>query len=238
VGRLRVSIHKKFYKMTEKLFFDKTEEAIWFGHLLGDGHIQKRGQSYRTKIEHSYDQLDYVKWKYNKLKRLAFDIPKSVTSKHDFKSTLFYLKSGTYLKKYHDLFYQPYVWKSKQEIITIKEKIRYRKTITKRLINNLPNDPLLLAVWFMDDGSQRSDCFAGRLATQSFSKEEHFLLQDYLLSSFNIKTNIVLHKAIDKSYYLSITAKHNNFSNFIDLITPFVKQVPCMHYKIQRPRND
>jgi hypothetical protein len=90
----------------------------------------------------------------------------------------------------------------------------------------------------MDDGSQRSDCFAGRLATQSFSKEEHFLLQDYLLSSFNIKTNIVLHKAIDKSYYLSITAKHNNFSNFIDLITPFVKQVPCMHYKIQRPRND
>ena len=90
----------------------------------------------------------------------------------------------------------------------------------------------------MDDGSKRSDCFAGRLATQSFSKEEHFLLQDYLLSSFNIKTNIVLHKAVDKSYYLSLTAKQNNFSNFIDLIKPFVEQVTCMHYKIQCPRND
>lgn len=224
--------------MTENLFFNKTEEAIWFGHLLGDGHIQKRGQSYRTKIEHCYAQLDYVKWKYDKLKKFALNSPKSIISKHDFKSSFFYLKSGAYLKKYHDLFYQPYIWKSKKEIITTKEKIRYRKTVTEKLIQHLPNDPLLLAVWFMDDGSRRSDCFAGRLATQSFSKEEQHLLQDYLLSSFSIKTNIVLHKAITKSYYLSIPGKNKNFSNFIDLIKPFVEEVSCMHYKIQRPRND
>lgn len=223
--------------MTEKLVFDKTEEAVFFGHLLGDGHIQKRSQSYRTKIEHCLAQSEYVEWKHNQFKRFAFSSPKTILSKHGFTSCLFYLKSGNYLKKYHDLFYQPYIWKSKKEIET-KEKIRYRKTITEKLIQQLPNDPLLLAVWFMDDGNRRSDCFSGRLATQSFSKEEHFLLQDYLFSSFSIKTSIVLHKAVDKSYYLTIPAKNNNFSNFVDLIQPFVNQVPCMHHKIQRPRND
>lgn len=224
--------------MTENLCFDKTEEAVWFGHLLGDGHIQKRGQSYRAKIQHCYAQLDYVEWKYTQLKKFAFNSPKSMISKQGFKSSFFYLKSGIYLKKYHDIFYQPYVWKSKKEIITTKEKIRYRKTVTEKLIQHLPNNPLLLAVWFMDDGSKRSDCFSGRLATQSFSKEEQHLLQGYLLSSFSIKTNIVLHKAISKTYYLAIPAKNNNFSNFIDLVKPFVEKVSCMHYKIQRPRND
>ena len=222
-------------KVNEKLVFNKVEESILLGTILGDGHIQKRGNSYRIKIEHCYEQFDYVQWKYNKLKKFALNNPKLVISKYNFKSFLFYLKSEIYLKKYHDLFYTPYIWKSNKELISKKNKIRYRKSITEDLIKNLPNDPLLLATWFMDNGNKRSDCFSGRLATQCFSKEEHHLLQEYLLSSFSIKTSIVLHKAIKKTYYLYIPAKNNNFAHFVDLIKPFVEQVPCMKYKLLVP---
>jgi hypothetical protein len=222
--------------MTKK--FNKTEEAVFMGHLLGDGHVQKRGkQAYRTRIQHCEKQLSYVEWKYKQLERFAYDKPKLVVSKQGASNYLFYLESGVYLKKYHDLFYKPYVWTSKNET-NEKPKIRYRKTITETLINYLPKDPLLLAVWFMDDGNLRPDCFSGRLATQGFSKEEHFLLQDYIATNFSIKTSIVLHNAVKKSYYLSIPAKHNNFSNFVDLVRPAIAHVPCMQYKIKATRND
>ena len=226
-------------EIVTELNFNKKEEAVFLGHLLGDGHIQKRGlHSYRTKIEHCYDQLSYVKWKYDQLKRFTYKQPKKVRSKHGFESSLFYLKSGTYLKKYHDLFYEPYIWVSKTEPKINKTKIRYCKKISEQLIHALPNDPLLLAVWFMDDGNRRSDCFSGRFATQGFSKEEHHLLQEYLYSNFSIKTSIVLHNAIKKSYSLVIPSKKNNFLHFIDLIQPIVEQVPCMAHKIKSPRND
>ena len=219
--------------------FNKKEEAIFMGHLLGDGHVQKRGeQSYRTRIQHTEKQLGYVEWKYKQLERFAYGKPKRVISKQGWTNYTFYLESGLYLKKYHDLFYEPYIWSSKEKTSNEKPKIRYRKTITETLIRHLPKDPSFLAVWFLDDGSRRSDCFSGKLATQAFSKKEHFLLQDYLATTFSIKTAIVLHDAVKKSYYLTIPAKNNNFSNFVDLVKPVIDQIPCMQYKIQRPRND
>lgn len=219
--------------------FNKTEEAIFMGHLLGDGHVQKRGkESYRTRIQHCEDQQSYVEWKYKQLERFAFGKPKRVVSKQGWANRLFYLESGLYLKKYHDLFYEPYVWTPQAQASGQKPKTRYRKKITETLIYHLPKDPLLLAVWFMDDGSRRPDCFSGKLATQGFSKEEHFLLQDYIASCFSIKTAIVLHSAVKQSYYLTIPAKHNNFANFVDLVKPTIEQVPCMMHKIERPRND
>ena len=223
--------------MLKKL--NETEEAVFMGHLLGDGHVQKRGkQAYRTRIQQCEAQSDYVDWKYEQLKRFAYSHPKRVVAKQGWVNHVFYLQSGLYLKKYHDLFYEPYVWSSKDEAQTQKTKIRYRKKITAKLIEHLPTNPILLAVWFMDDGSRRRECFAGRLATQGFTKEEHFLLQHYLETRFSIKTAIVLHSARKKSYYLTIPAKNNNFSNFVDLVAPFIEQVPCMNHKIEKPRND
>lgn len=219
--------------------FNKTEEAIFMGHLLGDGHIQKRGkQGYRTRIQHCEAQESYVQWKYKQLERFAYKKPHRLVSKQGAVNSVFYLESGMYLKKYHDLFYEPYIWIPKNKTIFGQTKKRYRKKITETLIDSLPTDPVLLAVWFMDDGSRRPDCFSGKLATQGFSKEEHFLLQDFIATRFSIKTSIVLHSAVKKSYYLTIPAKNKNFLNFVDLVKPVIDQVPCMKYKIERPRND
>ena len=232
------------------------EEAVFIGNLLGDGHVQKRGNSYRTQISHSDKQKEYLFWKYEQLKRVCTNHkPKLVTQTRTTKtveerSYLFYLDSGSYLKKYHDLFYQPYIWKPntksiewaptnfKNDQLKEGEKIRYKKVITQTLIELLDNNPLILAVWFLDNGSCPDEAFSGRLATQGFSKEEHHLLREYLKTTFDINTQIVLHSRVKQQYILSIPAKNNQFSNFVDIIKPIVDEVPTMAYKIKNPRND
>lgn len=51
-----------------------------------------------------------------------------------------------------------------------------RKKIIPHNIQSFLHDPLSLAVWFMDDGYKRSDCNALRLGTDSFTKDEQYLL--------------------------------------------------------------
>lgn len=246
------------------------EAAIFLGNLLGDGHIQKRGLSFRTKIAHGLNQKDYLFWKYDQLKGLCTrnQSPKLVVKttratknglilQREDQSYEFYLNSGNYLEKFHTLFYKPYIWKPglssqkplcwatpNQSIEELKkgEKMKYKKVITEDLINylvkSLGENPLLLAVWFLDDGSCRKDVFSGRLATQGFSKTELLLLQDYLLQTFDIRVQIVLHSRLKQQYYLSIPAKNNQFEKFVARIRPFVEQIPSLSYKIKDPRND
>lgn len=234
--------------MNNQINLSSQEEAILLGTLLGDGHIRKRKTSYQTKIQHCLKQEDYVWWKYEKLKSCCFDHtrPTQILTKQNGIHFTFYLKSGFYLKKYHDLFYQPYVWQSlsQEELANSclatkdekkkKPKIRYKKTITKALIDFLPKNPLILAVWFMDDGHCRTNAFSGKLGTYAFSKDEQMLLQHYIFSTFDIKTNIVLASRLKNQYYLSIPAKKKNFEKFVALIKSTVSEIPSMEYKIKR----
>lgn len=57
-------------------------------------------------------------------------------------------------------------------------------------------DPISLAVWYLDDGSKKSDCAACRLATlnicnletlQGFTLEENMALVECLRSNFGIE---------------------------------------------------
>lgn len=213
----------------------RTEENILLGCLLGDGHIEKRGNSYRFKIRHCKKQSEYVEWKYKQLKRLCNKEPKIIKNGNSkdgaYLASYFNSKSGLYLKFYHKLFYQ---------LVTDfnSKKSRYQKVISPQLLQFLPKSSLLLAVWFMDDGHCRTDCIGGRIATDCFSKTEVYRLQTYLLQTYKIKTNLVCFKSQNKKnkkiqYYLSIIAKNNNFNLFLKLIRPIVHQIPCMTYKIK-----
>jgi len=232
-GRLKGFIYNTRKRMT---YLTSMEQAVFLGNLLGDGHVQKRGNSCRSKVAHGPKQTEYVLWKYEKLKRLTSNNhpPKVVQSKYGYETCFFYLNSGPYLKLYHDFFYQPYVWTSKNDSDQIKQnikpKIRYRKTITSDLVSTLPLDPMILAVWYMDDGSLRAGV-SGCFATQCFLKHEVKYLQHYV-GLFGIKTQIVLHNRKKSQYTLTIPAKHDNFKRFIALIKDFVLEVPCMHYKL------
>ncbi len=211
------------FEMTE------IEKTLIMGTLLGDAHIQKRKNSYRLKIEHGIDQKAYVLWKHEKLKSLCCrpttQDPKTVTSKKGYSTVVFYTTSGLWLEEIYNLFY--------------KEKNgRYVKTITPELIEKLPLSPMVLAAFFMDDGSARDDCYAGKLATQGFSLEENHLLCSYL-KKWNIECQVVAHKKSKNQYYISIPAK--TFGNLVKEIETIVMEIPDMVYKLndqRKPRND
>lgn len=204
-----------------------TEKAVLYGSLLGDGSLIKRGNSYRYNIEQGEEQKTYVEWKYAKLGRLCQTTqpPKKVTSKKGFVSYLFHTSSGLYLKELYDLFYKkktPYLNGS-----------LYVKTITQQLIDELPMNPIVLAVLFMDDGSVRNDCYAGKIATQCFLLEEQHLLSTYL-KKWGIDCNIVKHTKETGQFYISIPAK--SFGRFVEIIEPTVLEIPVMSYKLNQLR--
>lgn len=203
------------------------QDAIILGSLLGDSTLQKRGsKSFRFRMVHSVHQKEYIFWKHEQLKNLALNnsSPKLLSNSKNYQKYEFYLDSGLWLKPYYDLFFR--------EI-----NASYKRCITEELINSLPVDPLILAIWFLDDGSVRDDCYAGKIATQGFqyidAKKENELLAMYL-SKFGIKAEVITHTVKSKQFYLSLPAKGNVFSDFVKLIEPTVSLIPSMLYKIKR----
>lgn len=207
----------------------KTELALLMGTILGDAHIQRRGGSCRIKISHGDDQKAYVFWKYNLLKRLCQSTqpPRIEVREDGSEAWVFYTASDVYACQLHDLFYK------------LDESTgRYVKVVTKNLIQLLPMDPVLVAVFFMDDGSVRDDAYSGKLATQGFTKDENNLLGEYL-AKWGVVAKTVYHSKKKNQYYLSLAAK--TFGKFVGIIENTVKQVPEMGYKLnekRRPRND
>lgn len=199
------------------------ERAILIGGLLGDEIIVKRGGSYRYRVQHSSKEDEYVYWKHKKLikKCKRTQPPKRYPRKTKYETMEFYTDSGVNLKEIHDLFYK--------ELPNGK----YRKTITRETIDKLPVDPLVVAVWYMDDGSIRDDCYAGKIASQGFTQEENELLCEYL-RKFNIDCHVVRHTVESNQWYLTIPA--HTFGNLISVIEPIVREVPSMVYKLNELR--
>ena len=221
----------------------ETEKALIMGTLLGDGTMIKRGNSYRLRIAHGIKQKNYVLWKRKQLENLCETTQDPVikTDQKGYQTVEIYLTSGEYLKEIFHLFYK--------EQPNDNDNDKYRKTITPELIEKLPMNPLVLAVFFMDDGSVRSDSYAGKLATQSFcffllskkkqgNKEENELLCSYL-KKWNIDCNVVFHSREKNQYYLAIPAK--SFGVLVKEIESIVREIPEMCYKLnyqRKPRND
>lgn len=207
------------------IVFTPTENAVIYGTLLGDGHLNRRGpNSFRLKIEHGLNQREYCQWKRQQLIRLCQrnrDVSTTLRSNRP-STCLFYTDSNLAYKLIHEHFY------------TYRENSRgistYVKTITPALIRALPNDPMVLACFYMDDGSVRKDAYSGKFATQGFSEAEHLLLQSYVFESFNVRLEIVRHSSLKEQYYFSIPAAE--FPNFVDVVSPIIRQVPTMVYKL------
>lgn len=215
--------------------FLKTDElSLIMGTLLGDGHMNKRGESYRLKMTHGIDQKEYVLWKHKKLERLCQTTqpPKEATDEKGYTTVTFYTSSTVKYKPIHELFYKIQGGKDKSGQVTKKSV----KVITKELIDNLPTDPITLATWFMDDGSVRDDCYAGKIATQGFSKNESHLLCEYLARCGILGAKVVAHVKSKDQYYISLPATGDTFAKFVDYIEPVVQEIPSMVYKLNKAR--
>jgi hypothetical protein len=217
------------FKVRMTIVFTPTEKAVICGTLLGDGHLNRRGpNSFRLKIEHGRNQREYCQWKRQQLRRLCQrnkDVS-TVFRSNKPPSCLFYTDSNLAYRPIHEHFY---TYRENS-----KGTLTYVKTITPELIAALPNDPMVLACFYMDDGSVRNDAYSGKFATQSFSELEHLLLQSYVFESFGVRLEIVRHSSTKEQYYFSIPAAE--FSNFVDVVSPIIRQVPTMVYKLNDAR--
>ena len=163
--------------MNKRLKITNRQKQIIIGKILGDGCLETvNGITYRLKIEHSVKQKDYVEWLYAELKNLTtakpkFKLHKSCKRKNSGK----YWFNTTYSPSFR--FYGKQFYPQGKKVVP---------KLIKRWLT-----PLTLAVWFMDDGSVKSqECRGKILNTHSFDGESLKRLQLALKSNFDIKTTL------------------------------------------------
>lgn len=190
------------------LEFNKEQEQVLLGSLLGDGGVYYRNKTYNLKKQNSYNYLEahdlkqeeYLLWKNN---ILHFNF------KFDNKNNCWVNKTNNSFKQYRELFYPD-----------------EKKIVTREILDKL--EPLGIAVWFMDDGCYD---YRGKLisiATHCFGLEGNQIIQQYFKERFNIDCKINKHYF---NYYISFNVE--NTKKFIEIVKSYVTQIPCMVYKIE-----
>ena len=207
----QIENYKKTLKLTD------LQREILIGTLLGDGHLetQNQGRTYRLKIEHTFWQKEYTDWLYRIFKdwvltQLQEKIQKvnGIPRKKYWFSTI----SHGAFRFYAQQFYQN------------------KKKILPRLIQKWLS-PLTIAVWYMDDGSIKSDRHRALiLNTQCFTKKENQKLIEIIKKKFDIEMSLRPQRQQWQLYIGSLSVE-----KFIQLIWPYV--LPSMRYKLGKLGN-
>jgi hypothetical protein len=213
--RDKYSIRNPVYGKENPLY-NKDQVSVAIGILLGDGNISKKG---KLTTAYGPKQKEYI----NHIN-------------HIISGTLSY--SDRTVKRRGELF--------KQEIYTLafptntqtrelRELLYPNKIKTiKNIINFI--DEKALAFWYMDDGYYKMSkkCInpSVELCTDSFSYEDHILLQKHLQHRFNIKSSIVSLKENKwrktQQYRLRIGTVSSK--TFFSLVAPYFCDI--MKYKL------
>src|SRR4030042_1642541 len=195
---------------------------VIIGSLLGDGRLECRSIgkrhpiSARLRIHHSEKQKEYVFWKYNQLNNLVSKGPRKTKVWYDPKrdkthySWYFHTKTTEGFGKLHRWFYK-----------------NGQKILPENIFNFLK--PKVLAVWFMDDGSNTKKSYT--LSTHCFSFSEQGRIKNFLKDKYSITATIVK----DRTKY-KIAVGRKEYPKLNNVIEPFI--IPSMNYKICNPRND
>jgi len=180
------------------------QRSVIIGCILGDGYLRKmpgRGDAF-LEINHSIKAKEYVDWKYSVLKNICESGPKERQIDEKRTAYRFFTKQHPELTELYQKFYKD-----------------GRKVVPSGIILNA----LILAVWFMDDGSKtkKGDVY---LNTQQFQfKDQRRLLHALRMMGVRARLNK------DKKYY-RVRIYKESISRFIDLIKPYI--IPSMQYKI------
>lgn len=211
--------------------FNKKSRNLLIALLLGDGTISN---NYVFKIAHSEKQKEYLEWKIKQLKEAGI-------RNNGIKS---YIKSCGYASK--ELVY--YTQLNTIPFIKVLRRVFYKnkKNIgNKKLLNRL--DAKGIAIWYMDDGhinirkdkNKRPMGFYIKISTCE-PKEEVQDIINFFKEKWNIHFYMFHEGKKEDSYSLCCGTKEG--IKFINIIKPYVLQIPSMLYKItydltQRKRN-
>jgi len=205
VGSLEVP---KLLRARKNLRLDVTDRQrdILIGCILGDAYISPKG---KIRIEQSAKQKEYVLWKYNELKSLAYPaLPRKIDRVHklsgrEYSSMFFELRQ--YFRSWRAIFYE-----ERHKVFPV----------------GLSISPIALAVWYMDDG-----CWTGKkavIAIEGFDDESIERIQRLFRFGLQIET------IVGKNRKLLI--RKQSHERFYGLISPYV--ISSMQYKLPKTRND
>lgn len=216
------------------------KNSILHAVSLGDGCIYPlQNGSLQLRIKHSIKQLDFLKWKRDLLeecldKKININIKeqKAGFSEIPIKFCMLYVTSPKFNKVYKRLY----------------ENNRKGKKLTKKFLNRL--DQRGLAIWYGDDGTAFHGKYIDKrngksyekwmlnIATNEFNKDEHELLVEFFKNKWNINSNYS--KVTDKRpnrkspYYNWRMQSQTEVEKFLELVTPYLKNIPSMRRKILR----
>lgn len=181
------------------------QHAVLVGSLLGDGTLRKQGTRTNALLEvnHSFKHKEYVDWKWRHFHDVVLTHPRSRIGTGTRVAYRFTTRSLPVFTDYYYWFY---------------------KTGRKNVPEDLKLNPVILAVWFMDDGTRSRS--AVYLNTQQFSIEEQLLLQRLLKRSFNIDSTLNR----DKQYW-RLRIRTESTKKLVRIVSPFI--VPCFQYKLR-----
>ena len=201
--------------------FSAHQIDVLIGSLLGDARLECRSIGVRSpvtarfRVHQGFKQKDYVFWKYEIMRDFVIGMPRESSWTND-------------KRRLHEVSYYFHT-KSLKEL-----GILYHY-FYKNGVKILPDDifgilnPRMIAVWFMDDGSNNGNSCT--LNTHSFSLEDQMRIVDFLKEKYAINSKIVK----DRDKWKLSMGKYD-FPKLIYLIEPYM--IPSMSYKIANPRND
>jgi len=179
------------------------QKSIIIGSLLGDGYLRAlpgRKDAF-LEINHSIEAKEYVDWKFQMLRNICISGPKKRKGKGKRVAYRFFTRQHPELSELWEMFYR-------------KGK--------KIIPSNLRLDPIILSVWFMDDGARCRNSFY--LNSQKFNKKD----QEKLIEKLEI-LGLKARLNRDKRYYRI---------RFLSLSVPKLKEIikryliPSMYYKL------
>ena len=193
------------------LTMSERQKEILNGILLGDAHLERQqgALSARLKIEHSVAQSAYVDWKFDEWRNWVSTPPKKRIRRNRLGTTSinvgFTTLSHVELEGFRSRFYEG-----------------RRKVVPQ----DLELSALSMAVWFMDDGSRKSNqCRGLYLNTQSFTDSEVNLLREVIRRDIGVETS--KRKQRDG---LQIYIPSSSVTDLIAYIDPEI--LPSMRYKL------
>lgn len=199
----------------------KESRNLLIALLLGDGTIMNNNV---FKIAHCEQQKDYLEWKIKQLKGSGIrnsGLKTYVSSDgYNVGRTVYYTELNIipFIKVLRRVFYKP-----------------VKRIGNRKLLNRL--DAKGIAIWYMDDGhinirkdkDGRPMGFYIKIAT-CLPKEELQTIIDYFKEVWNISFYMFHEGRKEDSYSLCCGTKEG--LKFIEIVKPYVSQVPSMMHKI------
>lgn len=205
-----------------KTKFNKDSRNLLIALLLGDGTISNNNV---FKIAHSEAQKDYLEWK---IKQLNENGIRNNGVKSYIKTRGFNIGVPVY---YTQLNIIPFI-KVLRRVVYKEKKILGNRKLLNRLT------PMGIAIWYMDDGhlnirKNKEGRIHGFYIKISICepKNEVQTIIDYFKEVWDI--NFYMFHEGKKKNSFSLCCGTKEGLKFINLIKPYVEQVPSMLYKIQ-----